>query len=103
MRAQEGDWPAEMLQKYLAWSRNEHSPAMTPEAEEVLGWYYRYRRGVATRSAAQTTVRLLQSLVRLSQVRLLAGLRWCARTVWLSSEGAALLCRPMHACWRATR
>ena len=57
-----------MLQKYIAWAKGQPAPIISPQAEAVLEWYYRCRRGAASRSAAQTTVRLLQSLVRLAQV-----------------------------------
>ncbi len=61
-------WPVEKLQKYLAWVRERHPKVtLSSEVEEVLCTYYECQRQNENRSAARTTVRLLESLVRLSQ------------------------------------
>ena len=85
---QEGDWPLSMLQKYIAWAKGRPAPTISPQAEAVLEWYYRCRRRAAVRSAAQTTVRLLQSLVRLAQVgpRLASQLWNIQLAIWSGDE-----------------
>ncbi len=61
-------WPVEKLQKYLAWVRDRHPKVtLSCEVEEVLCTYYEFQRQSNNRSAARTTVRLLESLVRLAQ------------------------------------
>jgi DNA helicase MCM9 len=67
-------WSVESLRQYIAWVKTTFHPTMTPAAEHVLSGYYQLRRGAAGRHAARTTLRLLESLVRLAQAhaRLLA-------------------------------
>ena len=48
-------------------------PVLTSEAEAVLSKYYGLQRQTDTRNAARTTLRLLESLVRLTQVRARRG------------------------------
>ncbi len=61
-------WPVDKLQKYLAWVRERHPKVtLSSEAEEILCTYYECQRQSNNRSAARTTVRLLESLVRLAQ------------------------------------
>lgn len=55
------------LRQYIAWVKQTFHPVLTPPAEEVLSKYYQLRRGAAGRHAARTTLRLLESLVRLAQ------------------------------------
>ncbi len=60
-------WGVESLRQYIAWVKTTFHPTMTPAAEQVLSGYYQLRRGAAGRHAARTTLRLLESLVRLAQ------------------------------------
>lgn len=60
-------WSPEMLRQYVAWVKKQWAPVMTPPAEQILSGYYQLRRRAAGRHAARTTLRLLESLVRLSQ------------------------------------
>lgn len=66
---------------------------MSPAAEAVLLAYYQMQRRSEDRSAARTTIRLLESLVRLAQVK---GLRFGGGA--FSGEGgvrdSVCLCRP---------
>lgn len=57
----------ESLRQYIAWVKSTFHPAMTQPAEQVLSGYYQLRRAAAGRHAARTTLRLLESLVRLAQ------------------------------------
>ena len=66
-RAQE--WPMERLRQYIAWVKREFRPVMSAEAEAVLqGYWHLARSAAAGKQAARSTVRMLESLVRLAQV-----------------------------------
>jgi DNA helicase MCM9 len=60
-------WNVESLRQYISWVKSTFHPTMTSAAEQVLSGYYQLRRGAAGRHAARTTLRLLESLVRLAQ------------------------------------
>ena len=61
-------WTIETLQKYISWVKAEWQPVLTPEAEDLLQRYYQLQRRLADRMMARTTIRMLQSLLRLAQV-----------------------------------
>ena len=54
-------------QHYLSWSKRLFRPRLSPESELILGRYYQALRQSDDRSAACTTVRMLESLVRIAQ------------------------------------
>lgn len=56
-----------MLQQYVFWVKDKFHPEMSLEAEQVLTGYYQLQRNAIARSAARTTVRMLESLVRIAQ------------------------------------
>ncbi len=66
-------WPLEALRQYIAWVKQTFQPVVSAEAEEVLLGYWRLLRGAADRQASRTTVRMLESLVRLAQARVRAA------------------------------
>lgn len=62
--------------RYFAMVRLELHPLLTPPAEALLSTYYQQQRQAADRSAARTTIRMLESAIRLSQ----AHARLCFRS-----------------------
>ena len=55
------------MQQYLLWVKATFHPELSIEAEEVLTGYYKLQRTAIDRSSARTTVRMLESLVRVAQ------------------------------------
>ena len=62
-----GIWDFEQLKSYVNFIRTRLNPKMTKIAEIVLSKYYQLQRRSDSMRCARTTVRLLESLVRLSQ------------------------------------
>ncbi|KAI0240937.1 DNA helicase mcm9, partial [Massospora cicadina] len=60
-------WSVEKLKAYIAYTKQRFVPRMTQDCQDVLMAYYRLQRSTDQRSAARTTLRLLESLIRLSQ------------------------------------
>ena len=59
-------WTLEQMQGYFA-VIHQLTPSLSPEADQVLRAYYRAHRQAGSRNAARTTIRLLESLIRLSE------------------------------------
>ena len=55
------------LRTFIAWARSSLQPELSADAMEVLSEYYTLQRNANGRSAGRTTIRLLESLVRVSQ------------------------------------
>ncbi|KAA8492090.1 putative DNA helicase MCM9 [Porphyridium purpureum] len=60
-------WGIADLRAYLAYVRRRFHPRISKAASTVLRYYYQGERQAQGRNAARTTVRLLQSLMRLTQ------------------------------------
>ncbi|KAL5854986.1 hypothetical protein ACOSQ4_004788 [Xanthoceras sorbifolium] len=60
-------WPLAMLRRYILFVKGYFRPVLTKEAEKVISSYYQLQRRSATQNAARTTVRMLESLIRLAQ------------------------------------
>jgi DNA helicase MCM9 len=60
-------WSIEHLRQYIYYSKQTFQPALSPAAERVLHGYYAARRAAAGRQGSRTTVRMLESLIRLTQ------------------------------------
>ena len=61
------DWDTDLLQQYVRWAKG-FKPTMTRGAEALLRQDYQMQRQRGTADASRTTVRMLESLVRMSQV-----------------------------------
>lgn len=60
-------WPTPKLQAYICFVKDKYQPQLSRSAMTILQRYYQLQRSSDTRSAARTTIRLLESLTRLSQ------------------------------------
>ncbi|GAB4853242.1 DNA helicase mcm9 [Ancistrocladus abbreviatus] len=60
-------WPLPMLRRYIQFVKGHFKPVLTKEAERIITSYYQLQRRSATGNAARTTVRMLESLIRLAQ------------------------------------
>ena len=59
-------WSIEKLRFYINYVKG-FEPQLTPDANKVIQRYYSHQRGADERNAARTTVRMLESVIRLSQ------------------------------------
>lgn len=59
-------WPFEKLQIYVSYVKT-INPILTNESKEILRVYYQRQRMADLQNQARTTIRLLESLIRLSQ------------------------------------
>ncbi|XP_027112806.1 probable DNA helicase MCM9 [Coffea arabica] len=60
-------WPFPMLRRYIHFVKRNFRPVLSKEAENVISRYFQLQRRSATQNAARTTVRMLESLIRLAQ------------------------------------
>ncbi|KAK3131964.1 hypothetical protein QOZ80_6AG0513940 [Eleusine coracana subsp. coracana] len=60
-------WTLPKLRSYINYVKKRFKPVLTKEAEEVISTYYQLQRQSGTHNAARTTVRMLESLIRLAQ------------------------------------
>jgi DNA replicative helicase MCM subunit Mcm2 (Cdc46/Mcm family) len=66
-RALEQTWSIPKMQAYIAWIQDTCTPEIGEQASEILQKYYLYQRKTDDRNASRTTVRLLESLIRIAQ------------------------------------
>eukprot|EP00268_Persea_americana_P060898 TRINITY_DN7637_c0_g1_i2.p1 TRINITY_DN7637_c0_g1~~TRINITY_DN7637_c0_g1_i2.p1 ORF type:complete len:135 (+),score=23.83 TRINITY_DN7637_c0_g1_i2:525-929(+) len=52
---------------YIHYVKRYFKPVLTKEAKRIISNYYQLQRRSATQNAARTTVRMLESLIRLAQ------------------------------------
>ncbi|KAG6531405.1 hypothetical protein ZIOFF_005211 [Zingiber officinale] len=60
-------WSLMMLRRYIYYVKEHFKPVLTKESERIISSYYQLQRRSATHNAARTTVRMLESLIRLAQ------------------------------------
>uniref|UniRef100_K3WF99 DNA helicase n=1 Tax=Globisporangium ultimum (strain ATCC 200006 / CBS 805.95 / DAOM BR144) TaxID=431595 RepID=K3WF99_GLOUD len=60
-------WSIPKLQAYICYVKDKYQPQLSRSAMTILQRYYQLQRSSDTRSAARTTIRLLESLTRLAQ------------------------------------
>ncbi|XP_038991118.1 probable DNA helicase MCM9 [Hibiscus syriacus] len=60
-------WPLSILWWYIGYAKKHFKPVLTKEAKKVISSYYQLQRRSATHNAARTTVRMLESLIRLAK------------------------------------
>ncbi|XP_078157298.1 minichromosome maintenance 9 isoform X1 [Carex rostrata] len=60
-------WSLPMLRRYIHYVKQHFRPVLTKESEQIISSYYQLQRRSATDNAARTTVRMLESLIRLAQ------------------------------------
>jgi DNA helicase MCM9 len=71
---EEAVWDIQLLRTYLECARRRFEPTMSRGAEQVLTAYFESQRQAEMRVASRTTIRLIESLIRLSQAH--ARLMW---------------------------
>ncbi|XP_039833009.1 probable DNA helicase MCM9 isoform X4 [Panicum virgatum] len=64
--ASDAKWMLPKLRRYINYVKR-FKPVLTKEAERVISSYYQLQRKSGTHNAARTTVRMLESLIRLAQ------------------------------------
>ncbi|XP_072953545.1 probable DNA helicase MCM9 [Typha angustifolia] len=85
----ENMWSLPMLRRYIHYVKQRFKPVLTKDSERVISSYYQLQRRSATHNAARTTVRMLESLIRLAQ----AHARLMFRNEVLQLDAiAAILC-----------
>lgn len=82
----------DMLKQYICWVKEAFQPEMSRDAEDTLLAYWQMARSKEDRQTARSTVRMLESLIRLSQVRL--SLQNLFSGAFVNNHQAQLLLRP---------
>ncbi|KAK1287484.1 hypothetical protein QJS10_CPB19g01377 [Acorus calamus] len=82
-------WSLPTLRRYIQYVKGRFKPILTKEAERVISSYYQLQRRSVIQNAARTTVRMLESLIRLAQAH--ARLMFRNEVIQLDAI-AAILC-----------
>ncbi|CAN6202066.1 unnamed protein product [Urochloa humidicola] len=82
-------WTLSQLRRYINYVKKQFKPVLTKKAEIVISSYYQLQRKSGTHNAARTTVRMLESLIRLAQAH--ASLMFRNEVIQLDAI-AAILC-----------
>ncbi|KAF8660799.1 hypothetical protein HU200_057385 [Digitaria exilis] len=82
-------WTLTQLRRYINYVKKQFKPVLTKDAEIVISSYYQLQRKSGTHNAARTTVRMLESLIRLAQAH--ARLMFRNEVIQLDAI-AAILC-----------
>lgn len=75
-------WSLLKLRDYIAYVKSTFQPVMSAEAKQLLMRYYQIQRQSEDRSQGRTTVRLLESLMRLSEAHAKIMSRYCRCMPW---------------------
>ncbi|EFJ34511.1 hypothetical protein SELMODRAFT_1994, partial [Selaginella moellendorffii] len=84
-----GFWTLAMLRRYILYVRDHIRPVLTAEAEKIIISYYQLQRRAGAQNAARTTIRMLESLIRLAQAHAKLMYR---RQVTRADAIAAIVC-----------
>ncbi|KAJ4817552.1 Minichromosome maintenance family protein [Rhynchospora pubera] len=60
-------WSLPNLRRYIHYVKQHFRPVLTTDSEKIISSYYQLQRRSAANNAARTTVRMLESLIRLAQ------------------------------------
>ncbi|CAN6178752.1 unnamed protein product [Urochloa humidicola] len=82
-------WTLSQLRRYMNYVKKQFKPVLTKKAEIIISSYYQLQRKSGTHNAARTTVRMLESLIRLAQAH--ARLMFRKEVLQLDAI-AAILC-----------
>lgn len=92
-----GFWTNEKLRSYITFCKNEKNPQLTDDASLILKSYYQSQRQSDLRNAGRTTIRLLESLIRLSQAHAKLMLQ-----DFVTADDAIIVVRLMDASFQST-
>ncbi|KYR01834.1 MCM family protein [Tieghemostelium lacteum] len=68
VKQEDSFWNLDMLQSYIYYVKSAFHPTLSPESQKLLQTYYSKQRAAGNiKNEGRTTVRLLESLIRLSQ------------------------------------
>ncbi|RKP17880.1 MCM-domain-containing protein, partial [Rozella allomycis CSF55] len=63
----ENEWSLEKLKMFINFAKNEFAPELTENASNIITAYYQLQRSQEDAASGRTTMRLLESMIRLTQ------------------------------------